>query len=133
MLVPCFARVRYFVALHPTEVMPMEWFLINVVSPLLLPIFVIVVLCLIVDVKPDFFIKIYVDIVRTVVVAVFNACLRALKAIVGFLYNLLKCLFQCVLCALDLSSCGEDKKPAPKPPPRRKPGADSSAPEDDEA
>lgn len=111
------------------EVICMEWFLINVLSPLLLPIFLIAIIGLISDVKPDVFFKIYIDILQTVIVAIVRAVLQVAKVCFDFLFRFLSCIFQCICCSIQPKTssrckpCGTtDEKPAPeKKQPGRKP------------
>ncbi len=79
----------------------MEWFLINVLTPLLLPIFLIAIIGFIADVKPDAFIKIYIDIIQNILVAVFRCIWQVLKICFEFLWRLCKCFLQCMCCALE--------------------------------
>ena len=105
----------------------MEWFLVQILSPLLLPIFIMIVLGLLCDVKPDPYIKIYLDIVQTVLVAIFKALVQVLKTVGIFLCRAAQCIFRCLSCAATgQSCCGDtpctcDKKPAPDGPPKKKP------------
>ncbi len=82
----------------------MEWFLINILSPLLLPIFLIAVIGLLCDIKPDAFIKIYIDILQTAVLAVFRCLLQVSKICFDFLCRFFKCLVQCLCCAAQAKS-----------------------------
>jgi hypothetical protein len=92
-----------------------------------MPIFLIAVLGFVCDLKPDSFIKIYVDIVQTVCVCVFKAILQLLKIVASFLCQFAKCVYQCLsLTAKGRSCCVEagcscDKTPAPEKPKKRTP------------
>jgi hypothetical protein len=91
----------------------MEWFLQHVLTPLLLPIFVIVVLGLLCDVKPDPFIKLYLDIMQTIFTAIFKALAQGLKLLANFLCRVFRCVFEC--------ACGVCEKPPKRSsdPPKR--------------
>ena len=80
-----------------------EWFLTNVLSPLLLPVFLGAVLFYFVGVKPDIFIKGFFDLATLIVTLFFKWLMAALE----FALKLI-CMFLC-----DKSACakGGSKKP----------------------
>lgn len=127
----------------------MEWFLINVLSPLLLPIFLIAIIGLICDIKPDVFIKIYIDIVQSILIAVFRGVWQILKICFDFLCRFITCVMQCFCSSMQgktgsssrCKPCGssdkstdsggsvDDGKPAPgKKTPGRKPKTPKTEP-----
>ncbi len=82
----------------------MEWFLTHVLSPLLLPIFVLVVLCIICDVKPDTFVKLYLDILQKF----FELSIRLLWQALVKIWQILVCVLLCI------GSSGQDCGKAPR-------------------
>lgn len=99
----------------------MEWFLINVLSPLLLPIFVIIVLAVLCDAKPDPFVKIYLDVCQNIWAALWKILLQAGRACIAILLRVIKCLWHCLLRGANGGQSGEPCScdDAPKPPPGR--------------
>lgn len=110
------------------EVIHMEWFLINIVSPLLLPVFLIVVLGFICDTKPDAFIKIYLDIVQKLFELAFKLCLQGLKLLGEFLKNASRCLCRVIECLAQgcAPDCACGKTPAPRAPRKKKAPPDAN-------
>lgn len=86
------------------EVFHMEWFLIHVLSPLLLPIFVLAVLCFVCDVKPDTFIKLYLDILQKC----FEVTIRLLWQVLVKVWEVLVCVLICL--SSGIPDCGKSPK-----------------------
>lgn len=90
----------------------MEWFLQNVVSPLLLPLFIIMLLCAIAGAKPESIVKMVLD----AVVAIVSLLLQLLLALVRLLLDLSAALTRILtgkFCTADNHSKG--KQPGKRP------------------
>jgi hypothetical protein len=105
----------------------MDWFLVNVLSPLLLPIFVMLILGLMCDAKPDMFVKLYIELVQNAFLLLYKVLIAVVSAIAKFLWQFAKCVWQCMsLAAKGKSCCVEttcscEPAPPPEKPKRRTP------------
>lgn len=105
----------------------MDWFLVNVLSPLLLPIFVMLILGLMCDAKPDMFVKLYIELVQNAFLLLYKVLIAVVSAIAKFLWQFAKCVWQCMSLAAKSKSCCVETtcscEPAPPPekPKRRTP------------
>lgn len=110
----------------------MEWFLVNVLSPLLLPIFVMLILGLMCDAKPDLFIKMYIELVQTICLAVYKALVLVVTAVCKFVWQFARCFWQCMcIAASGKPCCGETSSPCESTPPPEKPKRRTPKPKTD--